>query len=123
VETLQGQKRELLASSSLSSLGENGVTGLKDKLWELEAKAREHEKVQSQQKSAIEHLEQVGAAGEREGRLVDKGTVQDTAACLLIPLWLPMSPGMPPLLQDQCHLGGGADVTPSMPHSVRLLPW
>uniref|UniRef100_A0A250Y7W4 Unconventional myosin-XVIIIb n=1 Tax=Castor canadensis TaxID=51338 RepID=A0A250Y7W4_CASCN len=59
VETLQGQKRELLASSSLSSLGENGVTGLKDKLWELEAKAREHEKVQSQQKSAIEHLEQL----------------------------------------------------------------
>lgn len=57
VETLQAHKRELLG---LSSLGENCVAGLKERLWNLESSALEHEKIQSQQENTIKQLEQVG---------------------------------------------------------------
>ncbi|XP_040319892.1 unconventional myosin-XVIIIb [Herpailurus yagouaroundi] len=56
VETLQAHKRELLG---LSSLGENCVAGLKERLWNLESSALEHEKIQSQQENTIKQLEQL----------------------------------------------------------------
>ncbi|XP_043294022.1 unconventional myosin-XVIIIb isoform X2 [Cervus canadensis] len=56
VEMLQAQKQELLRSPSL---GENCVAGLKERLWELESSALEHEEVQNQQENTIRQLEQV----------------------------------------------------------------
>ncbi|XP_074247094.1 unconventional myosin-XVIIIb isoform X1 [Saimiri boliviensis] len=56
VEMLQDHKRELLGSPSL---GENGVAGLKERLWKLESSAAEQQKIQSQQESTIRQLEQL----------------------------------------------------------------
>uniref|UniRef100_A0A7N5JZV1 Myosin XVIIIB n=1 Tax=Ailuropoda melanoleuca TaxID=9646 RepID=A0A7N5JZV1_AILME len=56
VETLQAHKRELLGSSSL---GENCVAGLKERLWKLESSALEQQKVQNQQENTIKQLEQL----------------------------------------------------------------
>ncbi|XP_040859528.1 unconventional myosin-XVIIIb [Ochotona curzoniae] len=56
VEKLQDQKRELLGSTSLR---ENCVAGLKEKLWKLESNALEQQKIQSQQESTIKQLEQL----------------------------------------------------------------
>lgn len=54
---LQAHKQELLG---LSSLGENCVAGLKDRLWKLESSALEQQKIQNQQENTIKQLEQVG---------------------------------------------------------------
>lgn len=54
---LQAHKQELLASPSL---GENGIAGLKERLWKLESSALEREKIQNQQENTIKQLEQVG---------------------------------------------------------------
>ncbi|XP_070131413.1 unconventional myosin-XVIIIb [Equus caballus] len=56
VEMLQAHKRELLASSSL---GENCVAGLKERLWKLESSALEQQKIQNQQENTIKQLEQL----------------------------------------------------------------
>ncbi|XP_059105711.1 unconventional myosin-XVIIIb-like [Peromyscus eremicus] len=56
VEKLQGQKQELLGCASV---GEQGVASLKERVWELESNALEQEKVHSQQKNTIKHLEQL----------------------------------------------------------------
>ncbi|XP_030873764.1 unconventional myosin-XVIIIb, partial [Leptonychotes weddellii] len=56
VETLQAHKRELLG---LSSLGENCVAGLKERLWKLESSALEQQKIQNQQENTIKQLQQL----------------------------------------------------------------
>ncbi|XP_005636424.2 unconventional myosin-XVIIIb isoform X1 [Canis lupus familiaris] len=56
VEMLQAHKQELLG---LSSLGENCVAGLKDRLWKLESSALEQQKIQNQQENTIKQLEQL----------------------------------------------------------------
>uniref|UniRef100_A0A673T4A1 Myosin XVIIIB n=1 Tax=Suricata suricatta TaxID=37032 RepID=A0A673T4A1_SURSU len=56
VEMLQAHKRELVG---LSSLGENCVAGLKERLWTLEASTVEHERIQNQQENTIKQLEQL----------------------------------------------------------------
>ncbi|KAM5200094.1 unconventional myosin-XVIIIb isoform 3-T3 [Hipposideros larvatus] len=56
VEMLQAQKRELLEAPSL---GENCVSGLKEKLWKLESSALEQQKIQNQQENTIKQLEQL----------------------------------------------------------------
>ncbi|XP_073742883.1 unconventional myosin-XVIIIb isoform X1 [Callorhinus ursinus] len=56
VETLQAHKHELLG---LSSLGENCVAGLKERLWKLESSALEQQKIQNQQENTIKQLEQL----------------------------------------------------------------
>uniref|UniRef100_A0A8D1K4S2 G protein-coupled receptor kinase 3 n=1 Tax=Sus scrofa TaxID=9823 RepID=A0A8D1K4S2_PIG len=56
VEMLQAHKQELLASPSL---GENGIAGLKERLWKLESSALEREKIQNQQENTIKQLEQL----------------------------------------------------------------
>lgn len=57
VETLQTQKQELLESSSV---GKEGIAGLKERLWKLESSKLEQEKIQNQQENTIKQLEQVG---------------------------------------------------------------
>ncbi|XP_077016812.1 unconventional myosin-XVIIIb isoform X2 [Tamandua tetradactyla] len=56
VEMLQAHKQELLRSPSL---GQNGVAGLKEKLWQLESSALEQLKIQNQQENTIKQLEQL----------------------------------------------------------------
>ncbi|XP_046283277.1 unconventional myosin-XVIIIb isoform X4 [Marmota monax] len=56
VETLQTQKQELLESSSV---GKDGVAGLKERLWKLESSKLEQEKIQNQQENTIKQLEQL----------------------------------------------------------------
>uniref|UniRef100_A0A8C3YQ41 Myosin XVIIIB n=1 Tax=Catagonus wagneri TaxID=51154 RepID=A0A8C3YQ41_9CETA len=56
VEMLQAHKQELLRSPSL---GENGIAGLKERLWKLESSALEREKIQNQQENTIKQLEQL----------------------------------------------------------------
>nr|XP_051691432.1 unconventional myosin-XVIIIb isoform X1 [Oryctolagus cuniculus] len=56
VEILQDQKRELLGSSSM---GEDCVAALKERLWKLESSALEQQKIQGQQESTIKQLEQL----------------------------------------------------------------
>ncbi|XP_028621359.1 unconventional myosin-XVIIIb [Grammomys surdaster] len=56
VERLQGQKRELL---NCASVGNQGVASLKERVWELESKALEQEKIHSQQENTIKQLEQL----------------------------------------------------------------
>ncbi|KAM5237670.1 unconventional myosin-XVIIIb [Ctenodactylus gundi] len=56
VDMLQEHKRELLGSPSV---GASGVASLKERLWQLESSAREHEKIQSRQENTIKQLEQL----------------------------------------------------------------
>ncbi|XP_058137546.1 unconventional myosin-XVIIIb isoform X2 [Dasypus novemcinctus] len=56
VEMLQAHKQELLRSPSLE---QNGVAGLKERLWQLESSALEQQKIQNQQENTIKQLEQL----------------------------------------------------------------
>ncbi|XP_007946175.1 unconventional myosin-XVIIIb [Orycteropus afer afer] len=56
VERLQTQKQELLRSPSL---GQNGVADLKERLWKMESRALEQQKIQNQQENTIKQLEQL----------------------------------------------------------------
>ncbi|XP_062942930.1 unconventional myosin-XVIIIb isoform X2 [Cynocephalus volans] len=56
VEMLQNHKQELLGSPFL---GENGVAGLKERLWKLESSAIEQQKIHNQQENTIKQLEQL----------------------------------------------------------------
>ncbi|XP_037672909.1 unconventional myosin-XVIIIb [Choloepus didactylus] len=56
VEMLQAHKQELLRSPSL---GQNGIAGLKERLWQLESSALEQLKIQNQQENTIKQLEQL----------------------------------------------------------------
>lgn len=60
MERLQGQKRELL---NCASVGDQGVASLKERVWELESKALEQEKIHGQQENTITQLEQVRSRG------------------------------------------------------------
>ncbi|KAM6155724.1 unconventional myosin-XVIIIb [Rhynchocyon petersi] len=56
VEKLQAHKQELLGSPSL---GQNGIAGLKEKIWKMESNALEQQKIQNQQENTIKQLEQL----------------------------------------------------------------
>lgn len=95
---LQAHKRELLASSSL---GENCVAGLKERLWKLESSALEQQKIQNQQENTIKQLEQVGKPC--PGAMpcptltpVQRGVIKARHRHLTQPLrillWLPIAP-------------------------------
>ncbi|XP_006890529.1 PREDICTED: unconventional myosin-XVIIIb [Elephantulus edwardii] len=56
VEKLQAHKQELLGSLPL---GQNGVAGLKEKLWKMESSALEQQKIQNEQENTIKQLEQL----------------------------------------------------------------
>lgn len=98
VERLQGQKQELL---NCASVGDQGVASLKERLWELESKAVEQQKIHSQQENTIKQLEQVrspslsrrcAVLGEA---LTQRGSMKKIhrAALLLLlsRLWLPVT--------------------------------
>ncbi|XP_006869250.1 PREDICTED: unconventional myosin-XVIIIb [Chrysochloris asiatica] len=56
VERLQAHKQELLGSSSV---GQNAVANLKEKLWKMESSVLEQQKIQNQQENTITQLEQL----------------------------------------------------------------
>ena len=117
---LQAHKQELLASPSL---GENGIAGLKERLWKLESSALEREKIQNQQENTIKQLEQVGKSCQSDAlapadsrRLSLKYDIGLTQG-LLILLWHPSIPEN--LKAPQSHIQIFHDLAHSY-HSERV---